>query len=409
MKKIESQLFLTGVSTYFLFSEVISYLRKNDFGARADSVFYFKMFNSAKMGNGFIPLDKYEVATSPIYVALVGLSKFVVGSNFPQVVHISYYCMAIGSIYLLTKILQPRKFTAGLPFVILLSSSGYFVAPSLWPTSDTPAIFFSLMTLRFFLSGRSVLFGLACFLLVSTRQSFAWLVIAYSIFELMDNREGRKSAKSYFKYFPTFVSLVITFVYFDLHTTPVLYQDLQIQNSFKIPNFLNSIQIGLALLLILLVAQLSNGFKLNYLKIEGKILYFVLLLSSIPILYNFYGAEQSLFTHNPHGWISLFSSRLHISIFWVSISAGIGIFLMSSLILNLGIARFNLLFYIFVSFLLLTISMPIPFLRYFEFPVILISSFTLHNVALIEKAGSNWRNFCLTGSLLVMNCLIFLS
>ena len=375
----QSILFSIGVLTYTVFSFITFQFNPGFAGAQADSYFYFKMFNYIKLQQDIIPLNDYQVATSPIFVSLIGGLQILCGSLFTEVLHFLYLCFATASIYFFVKILNSNNFFQTLPLVVLFSSSGYFIAPSIWPTSDAPAILFAILTIYMYQRGKNLGFATVSFLLVSTRQNFAWLLLAFFIYDCFaDMKFVKVSVRKVSKYFPALLSLLITFNYFDGHLSTPSYLSGQLQSSYPLPNFLNSIQIGITSISILGVVVLvlnRNRLTLNLRRGDFLILFgfaifpfgFLISNSMEPII-------EGL------GWISLLSLQLHVSLLVISLIASIGLALTIFLALQNDNFRFTLPISMFASLLLSTLLMPIPFLRYFEFAVILIASMLISDL-----------------------------
>jgi len=375
----EKKLLSVGVITFVIFSFITLKFNPGFAGAHGDSYNYLKMFNFIKSQETLIPLAHYQVATSPIYVSLIGGLHIVFGSFFTIILHLLYLCFALLSIYFFIQILDSNRSLLCLPFVILFSSSGYFVAPSIWPTSDAPAILFAILTIYMFQRKRQSGFATVSFLLVSSRQNFAWLLLAMLFYEgLTEMKFSIKSLQKLIKYIPALFSLTVTFRYFGGHLSTPSYLSGQSQNSYPLPNFLNSIQIGITLVsflgaLILLLNRESLVFNFR-----SRIFVILIWFALFPIFF--------LLTNSNHplveglGWISLLSLKLHISLILIALLATIGLalsfFLATQKVVKVSMLPISML----ISLLLFTLLMPIPFLRYFEFSLILITSMLTMNL-----------------------------
>jgi len=136
----------------------------------------------------------------------------------------------------------------------LITFSGYFVAPSIWPTSDTSAMLFMILAFYYYFFGPNQwIFSLFLFALLSTRQSFTWLLISFIVIDITNIYKFslRQIVTLFAKYLPSFLSLLVTYLYFDFQFTPKNYEKLQEYNVFSILNFMSPLQIGLNLTLIL--------------------------------------------------------------------------------------------------------------------------------------------------------------
>jgi len=351
------------------------------------------MFSAADLRNPLISLSNYEVATSPIYVFLIGTLHTLSGTYFSIALHTLYVLFALGSIVIFAKILNPSNWRTFSPIMILFAGSGYFVAPSIWPTSDTPATYFFLICLYSLLKKDELLLGISAFLLISTRQNFAWLSFALSTFVFFTcERNWKKYSKLALIFAPSFLSLIVTFFFFDGHLTPPLYEAGNLSNVFIKPNFLTSVQIGLCLFAILLPFKLQKIWKHRLEYVSYKYLVFTIIFSSFPIIYIFYGKGQSI--EDGLGWISILVFRLNLNILFVAALASFGILLLFMLCATLDQKDKKLLTTIFISLLVFSLVMPVPFLRYFEVSLIIICSLILgkriKGSEELGKIGSIW-------------------
>lgn len=340
-------------------------------GARADSYFYMKMFEYRRLNHSLIPYEDFQVATSPIYVEIIGLFRIFCGSFFVPIIHFLYFCFAILSIYFLVKVLETCKVQICIPLVALFASSGYFIAPSIWPTSDAPAVLFLILTIYMFRKNRNIGFAIASCSLVSTRQNFAWVLAATAIVEISNfEKISLNSFRSLLKYIPASLSLITTFFYFGRNLTPVGYESINKLNKFELPNFLNSIQIGIAAISIFSsIALLIRWRNLNYdWKSRRNLL--IVVFSAFPWMY--FLAPSSEPIQEGLGWISLFSLNLHLNLFWIGLIASVGLAIFVFLVLQSSGDRVELALSMTISLLISSLVMPIPFLRYFEISIILI-------------------------------------
>ena len=245
--------FAFGLFIYFITSTLIFNFGKNVAGAEGDSIFYLEMFRFVGENRTSIPLDSYQVASSPIFVHVFGFITSITENHFNLFVHLFYFTFAVSSIYLIVCMVTKVDFKIRLALIALFTSSGYFVAPSLWPTSDSPAILFTLLSIYSFLNrSKTWVFSTSIFALVSIRQSLAWLLVLFLIIDFCENIDNKKFLLKKFiiKYGPSSLSFLITYIYFDFNITPDFYAELY--SDYRIPNFLSILQIGLCILSVLI-------------------------------------------------------------------------------------------------------------------------------------------------------------
>lgn len=397
---------LFGISLFLYFASTcfVVFINSDFAGARADSLLYLKMFNSANPINSFPAVEDYEVATSPIFVFIIGLLNLFVGNYLGIIVHMLYILLALASLFLLTHLLRPTRWQISAPIIGLMSTSGYFVAPSIWPTSDTPTIFFALLSLISLIENRDRLFIISSFMLVSTRQNFAWLLLAFLIFEIYANRGNmRNIALALVRYAPALVSLICTFIYFGKRLTPQMYSLSNIQNVFQLPNFLTSVQIGLSMFSIVGLFLLFQNWKDQIRTFKFRIFTLALPISLFPLGYNFYGVNQKI--GDGLGWISLLVNEINLNIFTVTVLATFGLFLFVLFFIQGKSTPNNLPFIMLTCLILSSLVMQIPFLRYFEFSVILIVCLSLHAPANLLSRLSNWKLINLALGITLLNLL----
>ena len=408
MIKRQNMLFVFGVLTFILFTLITLQFNPNFAAARADSIPYLKMFNQFSWKVPLIPLQDYKVATSPIYVCLIGVIQILCGSSFIGVIHLLYFGSALASIYFFIKILKSDSFFQNLPFVILFSSSGYFVAPAIWPTSDAPSVLFAVLTIYMFKQRRNFAFALASFLLVSTRQSFAWYLIAIFAYEcLVEVKSLNSFIRKIVKYIPALLSMMVTFFYFDRHMAIPIYLSSQWKSSYPLPNFLNSIQIGITSLSILGATTLLLNRKSLKFRFKKSFFLVLICISAFPGIFLAIHSTEPLI--EGLGWISLLSMQLHFSLIVIVVIASVGLILTFFLGFQNDSAKFNLPITLFVSLLLFTLVVPIPYLRYFEFSIILISSMLVGELSDRLLTIGKRKFFALTIFFLILNALKILS
>lgn len=397
LKKVE---FAFGCFVYFSSALLVLAVNKDVAGSRFDSQFYLSSYSWIASNHQVIPLDQYKVASNPIFVHLMGILGFIVGDYFTVTIHVLYILMAIASIWIVTEILDNAKYIKSAALSSLLFSSGYFVAPSLWPTSDLPSILFMLLSYYFFFRRRSTwLFSLSLFALLSTRQSFAWLCLGFLIFDLMKMQvyELKNFSSLFAKYLPSFFSLWVSFVYFDFEFAPKFYENVQRQNVFQIPNFLSTIQIGLNFTVVLLPIILflpSLLYRNRFTRSESQFL----LIGGLLTLGVFLNPPKTEISSGL-SWLSVAQNRANIPLQFTALIAFAGFIFYFSILAQVD---YVLKMFLYVSFILLCISallMSIPFLRYFE-----ISSYFLLMLTMsaMDKKKSIKNSFWLPVSIILI-------
>lgn len=372
----EKKIISFGIAIYIVFFGIVYFLNPDFGGARSDSTFYLNMFSAADPNSASISLENYKVATSPIYIFLIGMFHAILGSYFAIALHAVYIFFALASIYIFGRMLEASNWRTFSPIMLLFSGSGYFVAPSIWPTSDTPSVFFALLCLFAFLRRKNSLLSISGFLLISTRQSFVWLLCAFFLIECIESRRSlAKIAKISLKYVPSFFALIVTWLFFDRHLTPPLYESANTSNVFKLPNFLTSIQIGISLLAILLPFIFSKFWKFEGHYISWRKLVAIVSIAIFPLIFNFYGKEQPI--GDGLGWISFLLLGFNFSVLIISCFATLGIVLFFLLCVGLDTEISLILATMLSTFIVFSLVMPVPFLRYFELSLILICSLVL--------------------------------
>lgn len=394
-----------GCIVYFSSALLVLAVNKEVAGSRFDSQFYFSSFSWIATNHQVIPLDQYKVASSPIYVHLVGLLSFMLGEYFSVTIHVLYILMAITSIWIVTEILDNAKFTKSVALSSLLISSGYFVAPSLWPTSDLPAILFMLLSYYFFFRRRSsCLFSLSLFALLSTRQSFAWLCLGFLVFDLtkIQAYKLKDFCSLFIKYLPSFLSLLVTYVYFDFEFTPKIYESGQRENVFQVPNFLSTIQIGLNFTVVLLPIMffLPSLFYRDRFTRSEALFQLTGGLLTLGVFLNPPKTEIS----SGLSWLSVALNKANMSLRFTALIAFAGFIFYFRILAKVDYA---LKLFLYFSLILLCISallMSIPFLRYFEMSSYFLLMLTISE---IDKKNSIKYSFWLpvSASLIFMNWL----
>lgn len=370
--------FVFGMCIYILTSALIFYFNKNVAGSRSDSSIYLNMFEYIRDNRILIPLNTYQVVSSPIFVHVFGVLTILAGNYFNLFVHFIYTVIALSSIFLIVKMVSRIEIKQSFLIIALFTSSGYFVAPSLWPTSDSPAIFFTLLSINAFLNqSKNWVFPTAIFALVSTRQSLAWLLVLFLVLDFFNNIRDKKYLfkRLLFVYSPAFLSLLITYIYFDYNLTPSIYTETQLYNVYEIPNFLSPLQIGLSLLVITVPVMLI--FKITKLRHSGRsLIYFQFFLFSLLTF--------GILVHKPDhkiadglSWLTILLNNLHFPLILVTFLAfiGFGLFTLFLSQLKSSIRCFCSIYVLGLS--ISSLIMPIPFLRYFDLYINIVILLTL--------------------------------
>jgi hypothetical protein len=97
--------FLIGLLTLFFTAILISKKNSGFAGSKYDSSFYLTMYEYIVENRSLIPLDSYEVASSPIFVHLFGFSLIVFGAFFKQAISLSYIAMSVVSLIFFEKLI----------------------------------------------------------------------------------------------------------------------------------------------------------------------------------------------------------------------------------------------------------------------------------------------------------------
>jgi hypothetical protein len=363
--------YLVGVFGLLVTSIFVYSFNPGFAGSSADSILFSNQFQSTNLFD-FGPLDKYHVATSPVYVAIIGTFVKFSPLTVKFILHGTYYVFAILTIVVFCKLSQSINQKIGIPLVFLFSTSGYLAAPTIFPTSDLPAILFLLLTFFAHSKKQNLAFSLAVFMMVSARQSLAWLIVYFFILDLISEK-GLK-LRIFPKYFLGVFSLLVTYIYFGYRLAPPVYEESQPLNIFSVPNFYSTIQIVfvLAICLISILPLLNFRIAVKTLFKNRLGLLFLLALSSTPFL---------AYLTDPHvkfvegmGWISLLTlkfgfSSLQLSLISFLLLLSFLVFLFQKM--DLSDPKSLLLFFMFFASSLL---LPIPFLRYFEMQGIILFS-----------------------------------
>lgn len=292
--------------------------------------------------------------------------------------------MAMCSILLIVKMLHRIQIQKRVALTCLITSSGYFVAPSIWPTSDTPAMLFMILALYYyFFKPNQWIFSLFLFALLSTRQSFAWLLVSFIVLDITNiyKYSLTQIATLFAKYLPSFLSLLVTFLYFDFQFTPENYENFQEYNVYPIPNFMSPLQIGLNLTLILtpvLVFLPFAFFKKSLSRME-KVLLLVSACLTFGVIINPPNGQI------PSGlsWLSVFFGVYSFPLMLIALLAFAGFALFIGALAGVSEPPKKILFVVFSLFACSSLFISIPFLRYFEISTFIVLVLTL--AAIDEK------------------------
>ena len=363
--------YIVGFFGFFVATLFVYFFNPGFAGSSADSSYYFTQFQTTNLFN-FGPLEKYHVATSPIYIAIMGI--FVQFSPLPIkfLIHIIYFVFAGIAIFVFCKLCKDLDQKIKIPLVFLFSTSGYLAAPTIFPTSDLPALLFLLLTFFTHSKKQHLAFSLAFFMMVSTRQSLAWLIVYFFVSDLISEKSLKLRILP--KYFLGVFSLMVTYIYFGYRLAPPVYEESQPLNIFSVPNFYSTIQVVfvLAICLISILPLLNFRISVKTLFKNRLGLLFLLALSSTPFL---------AYLTDPHvkfvegmGWISLLTlkfgfSSLQLSLISFLLLLSFLVFLFQKM--DLSDPKSLLLFFMFFASSLI---LPIPFLRYFEMQGIILFS-----------------------------------
>lgn len=366
--------FIVGLLAFILTSLNL-FLTGMDFaGTQSDSEFYMRMFQNFSNQFHILQLEDYEVASGPIYVHLLGLLVNLIPFKSPLIIQVIYAVFAVLTVYFLIRILESVDNLARLILIVIITSSGYFVAPVLHPTSDAAANLFLISTIYFFKEKRNLSFSICSALLVSTRQSFGWIIVAFLIYDFMNKWPitGRTFIEIVRLYLPSILSLVLTFYYFEYHLTPVIYLNSQPQNTYQVPNLLGIFQIGFIVATIFVPLILLGGIKLSRSVNRAGIYIFAFLY----LVFSFY-STRDLVISDGMGFLSLFVNRFNLPVSFIIIVSLAGFLIFSQFLIHNKLL-FNEITLFILIFCLSTTIMPIPFLRYFyvTFVILLIWQFS---------------------------------
>ena len=141
-----------------------------------------------------IPLNSYEVSSSPIFVHALGFFLLLFGNLYPIILSLSFLLMSVASMIFFEKLIQHTHLNFKIILTTMFCGSGYFVAPMLNPTSDSPMILFLTLSLYAFCFSRRKLMSISLFCLVSVRQSLGWILVVFVVWDLALERGVRLDA-----------------------------------------------------------------------------------------------------------------------------------------------------------------------------------------------------------------------
>ena len=382
--------FLIGLLTLFFTAILISKKNSGFAGSKYDSSFYLTMYEYIVENRSLIPLDSYEVASSPIFVHLFGFSLIVFGAFFKQAISLSYIAMSVVSLIFFEKLIRNSASTyIKLILLTVLCGSGYFVAPMLYPTSDTPSIlFFTLSLYACLKSTNRKLLAVSIFGLVSVRQSMGWVLVVFILWDLMTWWKTKEiTLRSIVAtYLLSGISLIVTFIYFNFHLFPDLYLKVQPENAFPVPNFLSLMQIGISMLILTLPFFFFN---FNFSKTDAlEKLFFCFI--SLMTLFSFM-FTQDISIGEGLGYLSILSVNLKLDVFYLVLLSYAGF--LSLIFLSQRLTRENKQFFylLFVCFVTSSLVVPIPYLRYFQISTVFCLSLLFKDYIHKLDRSKNWR------------------
>ena len=371
-----------------LFTSVFLLRFNSEFGgAKNDSQFYDNMYRYIQNYKSLIPLNSYEVSSSPIFVHALGFFLLLFGNVYPIILSLSFLLMSAASMIFFEKLIQHTHLNFKIILTTMFCGSGYFVAPMLNPTSDSPMILFLTLSLYAFCFSRRKLMSISLFCLVSVRQSLGWILVVFVVWDLYSLRKFQKLTfrDILLTYSLSFMSLFVTFIYFSNNLFPDSYTEVQPGNVFSVPNFLSVVQIGISLL-VLLTPLLFLGIKSMKLTKEPILLmlYFLLLAFSAFVF------PQKKLIVDGLGYLSVLHGDLNLAIVQITVVSALG-FLVFIVLAQDWSSNSNKFLYLFMFvFVTSSLVMPIPFLRYFQIPLILAVVLMFRYPRVGFKKRSDW-------------------
>lgn len=382
--------FLIGLLTLFFTAIFISKVNSGFAGSKYDSNFYLTMYEYIRENRSLIPLDLYEVSSSPIFVHLLGFSLIVFGTFFEEAIWLSYIAMSIVSLIFFEKLIRDISNTyIKIILLTVLCGSGYFVAPMLYPTSDTPAIlFFTLSLYAYLKSNNRKLLAVSVFGLVSVRQSMGWVLVVFMLWDLITWwKTKRITLKSIVAaYSISGISLIVTFIYFNFHLFPDLYIKVQPENAFPLPNLLSLIQIGISILVITLPFFFFNFKILKTDVLEKLFLSFFSLMSLFSLMFT-----QNTSIGEGLGYLSILSVNLKLDVFYLVLLAYAGFLSLILLSQRLNRESKQFFYLLFLCFVISSLVVPIPYLRYFQISNIFCLALLFKDFIHERDQSKNWR------------------
>ena len=357
-----------GFITIFFTSVFLLRFNSEFGGAKYDSQFYVRMYEYIQNYKSFIPLNSYEVSSSPIFVHAFGFFLLLFGDLYPIVLTLSFIVMAAASVILFEKLIKQAPLNIKIILTTMFCGSGYFVAPMLNPTSDSPMILCLILSLYAFSFARRKLMSISLFCLVSVRQSLGWILVVFVVWDLYNMWKFRNISfrDILWTYSISFVSLFATFIYFNNNLYPVSYTEVWPGIVFNVPNFLSVVQIGISLL-VLLTPLLILGFETIKISKDSKLLmlYFSVLSFAAIVFPQKKPIVEGL------GYLSVLNGNFDFAIVQLSAISALG-FLVFLVLAHEWISNGKSFLFLFMfAFVTSSLLMPIPFLRYFQIPLIL--------------------------------------
>ena len=336
-------------------------------GALFDSNIYMNEFTKSAW-NDFFNLNDYSPASTPIFVWVFGNFVNLFGILKIPIVHFCYLLFGALSIFFITRLTNNIRFR----FIILFSllTNAYFIAPTILPTSDIPSFCFALMSLFFFKAKNKVWLSFSLFCLISTRQVYVWLIIYFVVIEMMQTKRNiRTNLRNFLVYIPSFLSLLFTYFFFGNSFSPKFYVISNTKFEFQIPNFSSLLQLEISVffqILTFIIFIKWQRDKIGISKYLVGLLMLVILNTLFIYTFNFEKLNQQGL-----GWLSFFSTRFVFPKFFLVGLSSLGIFCFIYMVRYLKRPLYPALFLLAI-FSVISLLMPIPFLRYFALPVWLI-------------------------------------
>jgi hypothetical protein len=356
-----------GIVTIFFTAIFLLRFNSEFAGAKYDSQFYLKMYEYIRIHKSAIPLENYEVASSPIFVHAFGFILLLFGSHYSIAILFSYIIMSLVSLIFFEKLIRQTQLRVKIILITIFCGSGYFVAPMLNPTSDFPMILFLTITLYAFSTSNRSLLSITLFCLLSVRQSLGWILIVFVIWDLYNLLKYRRVTLRdiLWTYSFSFISLIATFIYFKNHLFPDLYLELQPKNVYSIPNFFSVIQIGLSSLIMFSPLLFLRYKNIKLTKNSTLLFGYLVLISMASFLF-----PQNKQIGDGLGYLSFFHGRLNFQIEHLAIFSSLGFLILLKLAQDMNPIEKNFLLLYLFAFLTSSLVIPIPFLRYFQVPLI---------------------------------------